>query len=193
MTRKKGKRARRERIPGAGEGSTAIAGRTEEGTASVSQETATSVETFPSEPPAAEPAPETELPNPIAFPAENGEAEQLSRPAEIAPSRVEDLEAELAEWKARAAAAAEARVASQPPPTEPVPAPVAADAERVADLHQQTMSRLTVILACADLLAMNPRLDASSRETAQAIREQGKLLGDIIKNFSLPPDSRKAE
>ena len=115
-----------------------------------------------------------------------------SRPAEIAPSRVQELEAELAEWKARAEAAP-SRQEPLPASQEAAPAPVAADEGRLADLYQQSMSRLTVILACADLLAMNPRMDASSRETAQAIRDQGKLLADIIKTFTLPPDTRKAE
>ena len=111
-----------------------------------------------------------------------------SRKPHSVPARVEELEAELAEWKARAAA--EPKVESQPPPQEAAPAPAAADAGRLADLYQQTMSRLTVILASAELLAMNPRTGSSVRETAQEIRNQGKLLADIIKSFTLPPDTR---
>jgi hypothetical protein len=67
------------------------------------------------------------------------------------------------------------------------------DAAGLSDLYQQTMTRLTVIQASAELLAMNSRLDASSRETAQEIRSASQLLSEIIKKFALPADRRKAE
>src|SRR3990167_7352435 len=77
MTRKKGKRAKRERIPGAGDVSSASLGQFEEGTETVSQETATSVETFTSEPAAVEPAPEAGFPSPVAFRVEHEEAQVM--------------------------------------------------------------------------------------------------------------------
>ena len=107
--------------------------------------------------------------------------------------RVQKLEAELTEWKNRATTRTDGR-----PDASKESAPAAAgaagtDAARLSDLYQQTTARLTVIQASAELLAMNSRLDASSRETAQEIRNASQLLSEIIKNFTLPSDRRKAE
>ena len=55
------------------------------------------------------------------------------------------------------------------------------------------MSRLTVIQASAELLSMNSKLDASSRDTAKDIRDESHQLSEIIKEFALPPDMRRAE
>jgi len=67
------------------------------------------------------------------------------------------------------------------------------DASQLLDFHQQTMSRLTVILGYADLLAINPRADDSAKETSREIRKEGQLLSEIIKKFTLPPDTRPGE
>jgi len=104
--------------------------------------------------------------------------------------RIRELETELTAWKDRATSRPSEE--SQPPP-EPLPAAPAADAARLAELYQQTMSRLTVIQASAELLAMNSRLDASSRETAKEICSASQLLSEIIRNFALPPDTCRAE
>lgn len=100
-------------------------------------------------------------------------------------SRISELEAELTELKTHTAT----QTTGQTEALEgaaPVPA-------ALGDLYQQTMSRLTVIQASAELLAMNSRLDASARDTAKDIRTESQLLSDIIKKFTLPPDTRKAE
>jgi DNA repair exonuclease SbcCD ATPase subunit len=104
--------------------------------------------------------------------------------------RVRELEAEITDLRDRAV------TSSTPPPVQPAPAgsgSTLADPTRLAALYQQTMSRLTVIQASAELLAMNSRLDASSRDTAKDIRTESQLLSEIIKNFALPPDMRRAE
>jgi hypothetical protein len=107
--------------------------------------------------------------------------------------RVQKLEAELTEWKNRATTQT---TEEKTPHRESAPAAAGAagmDAAGLSDLYQQTMTRLTVIQASAELLAMNSRLDASSRETAQEIRSASQLLSEIIKKFALPADRRKAE
>jgi chromosome segregation ATPase len=101
--------------------------------------------------------------------------------------RVKKLEAELAHWKTRAAS----EPGAQAPPS--AAAASGMDASQLMDFHQQTMSRLTVILGYADLLAMNPRADASAQETSREIRKEGQLLSEIIKKFTLPPDTRSGE
>jgi hypothetical protein len=100
--------------------------------------------------------------------------------------RVKKLEAELAQWKARAS---EPR--AQAPPSSAAASGM--DASQLMDFYQQAMSRLTVVLGYADLLAMNPRADASAQETSREIRKEGQLLSEIIKKFTLPPDARSGE
>jgi chromosome segregation ATPase len=109
-------------------------------------------------------------------------------PATNLSARVPVLEADLMEWKNRAAV----QTASQPQ-QEVAPAKSGPDSAALADLYQQTISHLTVIQASAELLAMNSRLDASSRGTAEEIRSASQILFQIIKKFALPPDARRAE
>ena len=104
--------------------------------------------------------------------------------------RIQELEAELTEWKSRAATQT---TGEADPLKEAAPAAPGSQSAAFTDLYQQTMSHLTVIQASAELLAMNSRLDASDRETAQEIRSASQLLSEIIKNFALPADTRKAE
>ncbi|HEY4580116.1 MAG TPA: hypothetical protein VIG89_03700, partial [Candidatus Acidoferrales bacterium] len=118
------------------------------------------------------------------------ERDQLAANLAAASDRLRELQATLAEWKARAASEPRAEAHA---PHEAVSAGSGADAGRVSDFYQQTMSRLTVILAYADLLAMNPRVDSSIQDTAREIRSEGQLLSQIIKGFTLPPDTRPAE
>ena len=105
--------------------------------------------------------------------------------------RVPELEAELTEWKTRATTTSEPDKSS-PPPKEAASAS-GPGSEAVKELYQNTMSRLTVIQASAELLSMNSKLDASSRDTAKDIRTESQQLSEIIKKFALPPDLRKAE
>jgi len=117
------------------------------------------------------------------------EKELLAAPrrTEGESGRVKKLEAELAQWKARAASEPGAQA---PPSSKAAPG---ADASQLTEFYQQAMSRLTVVLGYADLLAMNPRAEASAKETAREIRSEGQLLSEIIKKFVLPPDTRPSE
>ncbi|MBI4458913.1 MAG: hypothetical protein HY648_02500 [Acidobacteria bacterium] len=63
----------------------------------------------------------------------------------------------------------------------------------VNDFYQQAVSTLTVILAAADLLAMNRRLDPSLQETAREIRAQGEKVLSLIKGITHPEETRRAE
>ena len=115
--------------------------------------------------------------------------EELITTAKLS-ARVPVLEAELTAWKNRATTQTTGRTAA---PQEAAPSAQGNQSAGLADLYQQTISRLTVIQASAELLAMNSRLDASSRDTAKDIRSESQLLSEIIKNFALPSDRRKAE
>lgn len=104
--------------------------------------------------------------------------------------RIQKLEAALTELRARTATKT---TDESDAGKETGPPAAGSQSAAFADLYQQTMSRLTVIQASAELLAMNTRLDASSRETAQEIQNASRNLSEIIKNFALPADRRKAE
>lgn len=66
-------------------------------------------------------------------------------------------------------------------------------AELAQPLYHQTVAPLTVLLASTDIVLMNPKLDPRLRETAQEIKKQGQMLRDIIKYFTLPPDSQQSQ
>ncbi|OFW40027.1 MAG: hypothetical protein A3J28_05380 [Acidobacteria bacterium RIFCSPLOWO2_12_FULL_60_22] len=125
-------------------------------------------------------------------------AQLASQEQEVLTLR-ERMETALAEARKPEAQPAELAADTGTPRAEPSPpqegAPTAAvlDAAQLADFYQQSMSILTVILASVELLAMNPRLEPSLRETAQEIRAQGKRLVDLIRSYTLPPKSEKAE
>ncbi|OFV97665.1 MAG: hypothetical protein A3F68_05255 [Acidobacteria bacterium RIFCSPLOWO2_12_FULL_54_10] len=65
--------------------------------------------------------------------------------------------------------------------------------EAAADFHQKSMSTLTVMLACADLLAMNSGLDQSSKDLAVDIRKQGQILIDLVKSITIPENKEDAD
>ena len=104
--------------------------------------------------------------------------------------RVSELEAELTQWKTRATTSTPIESS---PSLKVAAAPSGPSQEALTELYQKTMSRLTVIQASAELLSMNSKLDASSRDTAKDIRNESQQLSEIIKTFALPPDLRKAE
>ena len=54
------------------------------------------------------------------------------------------------------------------------------------------MSKLTVLMASADIMLMNPRLEPAARESAQEIKTQGQSLLDLIKSYTLPPESQRS-
>jgi DNA repair exonuclease SbcCD ATPase subunit len=111
---------------------------------------------------------------------------------------VETLRAELAEARAaaKAAEAAAAAVASPAPGSQPGEAPRHPDPlphTPIEEFYERAVTRLTVVLASAELLAMSPRLEASLRETAEEIKIQGQALLEIIRKFALPPKPKPPE
>ncbi len=60
----------------------------------------------------------------------------------------------------------------------------AAFAEQADKLYRQAVTPLTTLVASADLLVMEPRLDASTRETAQDIKAQSQALAALLKKFA---------
>jgi chromosome segregation ATPase len=63
-------------------------------------------------------------------------------------------------------------------------------AEVAEPLYHQSMAPITVMLACADILGMSRKLDPSLKSTADEFKTQTQLLLDLIKSYTLPPDSK---
>lgn len=61
--------------------------------------------------------------------------------------------------------------------------------ESVEALYTQSMGKLTVLMASADILMMNPKLDAKVQESLREIKGQGQALLELIKSYTLPPES----
>jgi chromosome segregation ATPase len=63
-----------------------------------------------------------------------------------------------------------------------------ASAEPLKELNQQATGPLTVLLATAELMSMDARLDAETRSSAEEIRRQGQQLLEILRSFAFSPN-----
>lgn len=107
------------------------------------------------------------------------------------------LEAELKSAKAavaRLAASAEGdgSVKTALPAGDPTfaQAGVRLPAEVAEPFYHQSMAPITVMLACADILAMSKKLDPSLQGTAAEFKTQTQALLELIKSYTLPPDAK---
>jgi chromosome segregation ATPase len=64
--------------------------------------------------------------------------------------------------------------------------------EAVHELYSRSMGKLTVVMASADIVFMNPKLDAKTRESVQDIRNEAQSLLDLIRSYTLSPNSKKS-
>jgi hypothetical protein len=113
--------------------------------------------------------------------------QQALQERQTAASRVEQLEAALNEARDQARRS-ESKLSAAPAGGTRTPG---LSSEAVESLYHQSMSRLTVLLACADIVLMNPELEPSVRQTSQEIKTQGQALLDVIKSFTVPPESQQ--
>lgn len=58
--------------------------------------------------------------------------------------------------------------------------------EKLAELYNQTVTPLTVLVASADMLAMAHNIDPSLRDTAVEMKEQAQVLMDILQKHTRP-------
>lgn len=80
-----------------------------------------------------------------------------------------------------------AEVTPPPPPARPTASPLSP--EQGANLYREALTPLTILSASADLLAMNPQMDASLRETITEIKAQSAVLLELIRKYSQPVPS----
>jgi DNA repair exonuclease SbcCD ATPase subunit len=113
--------------------------------------------------------------------------QQALQERQTAASRVEQLEAALNEARDQARRS-ESKLSAAPAGGTRTPG---LSSEAVESLYHQSMSRLTVLLACADIVLMNPKLEPSVRQTSQEIKTQGQALLDVSKSFTVPPESQQ--
>ena len=126
--------------------------------------------------------------------------QQALQEKQTAASRVEQLEAALNEARDQARMS-ESKPAAEESPAKDAALPGAAPAggigtpglssEAVESLYHQAMVKLTVLLACADIVLMNPKLEPGVRQTSEEIKTQGQALLDVIKSFTVPPESQQ--
>lgn len=130
----------------------------------------------------------------------SSEAEQARQEAKRALTQVRDLESALqqAEENARGV---QAELAAQRRQLEELQDEAgkreAADAEaaetpeaapeKMAALYREAITPLTVLVASADLLLMDARLEASLRETASDIKTESQKLLDLVKKHAGEP------
>ena len=55
------------------------------------------------------------------------------------------------------------------------------------------MGKLTVLMASADIVLMNPKLDPKAKGSVQDIKTEGQALLELIKSYTLPPETKKTE
>jgi chromosome segregation ATPase len=116
------------------------------------------------------------------------EISDLRQQTEQLRTQVQQLEASLAEERKNAEAVSEKQAEAEQSP-EGI---LALSSERAAALYHQSMARLTVLMASADIVLMNPRLEAGLRDSTQEIKTQSQALLDLIKSFTLPAEGPKS-
>ena len=65
-------------------------------------------------------------------------------------------------------------------------------ADTVQTLYNQSMSKLTVLMATADIMMMDSKLASGVRDSLQEIKNEGQSLLDLIKSYTIPPDAPKS-
>ncbi len=132
-----------------------------------------------------------------------GHAQDVSQAQEAARralTQLRDLETALKQAEARATELqlevnthrkmVEALQAERKQPAAPAAGRRAAGAdvsgEKLAELYNQTVTPLTVLVASADMLAMAHNIDPSLRDTAVEMKEQAQVLMDILQKHTRP-------
>jgi chromosome segregation ATPase len=64
--------------------------------------------------------------------------------------------------------------------------------DAVQTLYNQSMGKLTVLMASADIALMNPKLDPKAKSSVQDIKNEGQALLELIKSYTLPPEAKKS-
>jgi chromosome segregation ATPase len=104
--------------------------------------------------------------------------------------RIEQLESALA------AAGQKSEDSSEPPKAQPEENSAGLQQltlEAVQALYNQSMGKLTVVMASAEIVLMNPKLDPKARESILEIRTEGQSMLELIKSYTLPPETNKSE
>jgi hypothetical protein len=122
------------------------------------------------------------------LPRDQGTGEGVEERSGASPEPARD-HAPAQESKPARREAVEDRAAEAALPAAGMTATRSISGEDAESLYRQSMNRLTVLLACADIVLMNPKLEPNVRQTAQEIKAQGQALLDLIKSFTLPPAS----
>jgi hypothetical protein len=119
------------------------------------------------------------------------EITELRQQTELLRSQIEQLENELAEAREQAAAPA-GESSSESVANESSSELLPLSREEVMTLYTQAMSKLTVLMASADIAMMNPKIDPKLRGSIQDMKTESQSLLDLIKSYALLPDTQKS-
>jgi peptidoglycan hydrolase CwlO-like protein len=119
---------------------------------------------------------------------QRSEIEEQRSEMQQGQAEIERLQAALAAQQQPAPVSSAAVESSTSPGSGLMPL----SADTVMTLYSQSMSKLTVLMASADILMMSPKLEASVRDTLQEIKSEGQALLDLIKSYTIPPDAPKS-
>ncbi|MBI4442759.1 MAG: hypothetical protein HY649_05225 [Acidobacteria bacterium] len=66
-------------------------------------------------------------------------------------------------------------------------------AAMAADLYERSVMPLTVLMATADLLLLNPQFESAAQEAVRDIKTQGQKLLEIIQEYTQPPQPKQQQ
>ena len=118
------------------------------------------------------------------------EITELRQQAEDSQAQIEELEAALAEARQHSGSPA---AAAQGEGEETGGGLLALSRDAAQTLYNQSMGKLTVLMASADIVLMNQKLDPKVKGSVEDIKTEGQALLELIKSFTLPPESKKSE
>lgn len=116
------------------------------------------------------------------------EIAELRLQAEEFRAQIEALEAALAEAKqpsGSSSGVAEAEV--------PGGGFLSPSRDAMEMLYRESMGKLTVLMASADIVLMNPKLDPKTKGSLQDIKTEGQALLELIRSYTLSPEAKKSE
>ncbi|MBI2818904.1 MAG: hypothetical protein HYX73_02905 [Acidobacteria bacterium] len=116
------------------------------------------------------------------------EIAELRLQAEDFRAQIEELEAALAEAKQPSASSSGVAEAE-----ESGGGFLAPSRDAMETLYRESMGKLTVLMASADIVLMNPKLDPKAKGSIQDIKTEGQALLELIRSYTLSPEAQKSE
>lgn len=118
------------------------------------------------------------------------EITDLRQQTELLRSQIEQLESALVETREQATVPA-GESSSESVANEPSSGLLPLSREEVMTLYTQAISKLTVLMASADIAMMNPKIDPKLRSSIQDMKTESQALLDLFKSYAVLPETKK--